>query len=80
MPVNDAYTLGEVKANRIVIECETCQRRGEWSTARLIEKYGANMGMPGLKNLLVSCREKALNENAPCHARYSPETRESWRR
>lgn len=80
MPVNDAYTLGEVRAARIVIECEKCDRRGEWSTQRLIEKHGADMGMPGLKSLLVSCREKALNENAPCQAKYSPETRKSWQR
>jgi hypothetical protein len=79
MPVNNAYTLGEVKAAWVEIECEKCNRHGRYSTARLIETHGANMGMPGLKSELVSCREKAVNENAPCQARYSEETRKSWR-
>jgi hypothetical protein len=78
MPLNDVYTLGEVRANRIVIECEKCSRRGEWSTARLIEKYGADMGMPGLRNVLVTCPNQVLNENASCQAMYSKETRLSW--
>lgn len=78
MPTNGAYTLGEVRAARVTIECEKCSRRGEWSTQRLIEKHGADMGLPGLKNILVSCQEKALNENAPCQAKYSQETRLSW--
>lgn len=78
MPSNGAYTLGEVRANRIVIECEQCQRRGEWATQRLIEKHGADMGLPGLKSMLVSCAHQKLNENAPCQAHYSKETRLSW--
>jgi hypothetical protein len=78
MPVNDAYTLGEVRAEWIEIDCEKCNRRGEWSTQRLIQKHGPDMGLPGLKNILVSCQEKAISENAPCQAKYSQETRLSW--
>lgn len=78
MPRNDAYTLGEVRASRVVIECERCDRRGEWSTQRLIEKHGADMGLPGLKSMLVSCQHQKFNENAPCQAHYSQETRLSW--
>ena len=78
MPVNGAYTLGEVRANRIVIECDQCQRRGEWSTARLVEKHGADIGLPELKTLLVTCEARAIDENAPCQAHFSKETRLSW--
>lgn len=78
MPVNGAYTLGEVRANRVVIECSTCDRRGEFSTQRLIEKHGADIGLPALKSILVTCEHQKLNENAPCQAHYSKETRLSW--
>ncbi len=80
MPINDAYTLGEVRANRVVIECDQCQRRGEWSTARLIDRYGPDMGMPSLKRMLADCARQRLNENSGCQARYSKETRMSWSR
>lgn len=78
MPRNGAYDLGEVRAARVVLECETCDRRGEFSTARLIEKYGPDIGMPALKGELVKCPNQQLNENAPCQAHYSKETRLSW--
>lgn len=78
MPINDAYTLGEVRAARVVIECEQCDRRGEWSTQRLIEKHGADMGLPALKTILATCAHQKVNENAPCQAHYSGETRKSW--
>jgi hypothetical protein len=78
MPRNGAYVLGEVRAARVVIECEQCERRGEWSTQRLIDKYGADMDLPHLKSLLVICEHQKLNENAPCQAHYSKETRLSW--
>ena len=78
MPISGAHTLGEVRAARIVIECEQCDRRGEWSTRRLIERHGADMGLPSLKTILATCADQKFNENAPCQARYSRETQLSW--
>src|SRR5690606_13592205 len=55
MPINGAYTLSEVRAARVVIECERCNRRGDYSTARLIERFGADCSMPTVKGHLVDC-------------------------
>lgn len=78
MPYNGAYILGEVRADRIIIECDTCSRRGEYSTQRLIDTHGADIGMPALKSKLVVCPMQATNENVACQAIYSKETRLSW--
>jgi hypothetical protein len=79
MPLNGAYTLGEVRAARVVIECELCSRHGDFATQRLIEKFGPDMGLPDLKAELVqNCRERIYNPNAPCQAKFSQETRLSW--
>jgi hypothetical protein len=78
MPPNGAYDLGEVRAARVVIECEQCNRRGEYSTQRLLERFGPDIGMPALKGVLVKCPSQQINENAPCQARYSKETMMSW--
>lgn len=78
MPRNGAYDLGEVRAARVVIECEQCDRRGEYSTQRLLEQYGPDIGMPDLKNRLAPCPNRERDKNQPCQAHYSKETRLSW--
>lgn len=78
MPRNGSYELGEVRAARIVIECELCQRRGDYSTQRLLQQYGPNISMPDLKSTLVSCPNRESDPNQPCNAHYSKETRLSW--
>ena len=78
MPRYGAYNLGEVRAARVVIECATCDRRGDYSTQRLLQQYGPDIGMPDLKSRLVSCPNRMHDPNQPCQAFYSKETRLSW--
>lgn len=80
MPRNGSYTLGEVTADRVVVECEICNRRGSYSTAGLVEKYGADVTMPDLKFKLVNCQNIDTSNLEPCKAVYSRETRMSWQR
>lgn len=80
MPGNGAYTLGDVRAPRIVIECDLCQRRGDWSTQRLLETHGPDISMPDLKFELITCKNIDTSNLTPCKAEYSKETRLSWQR
>lgn len=80
MLTKDAYILGDVRAARVVLECDLCSRRGEWSTQRLIDKHGRDITMPDLKAELVTCTELRVNPLSPCRATYSAETRQSWQR
>lgn len=80
MPLNGAHTLDEVRADKVVIECGPCDRRGEYVTARLIQRFGGDMGLPALKGLLVTCPNADPDHLKPCQAVYSRETRMSWQR
>lgn len=60
MPRNGAYSLGEVRAARVVVECEQCDRRGDYSTQRLLQRFGPDIGMPQLKPKLVTCPNREL--------------------
>ncbi len=73
-----SYTLADVKADRIVIECQRCNRRGNFSTARLLEKYGPDIALPDLKLELVTCRISEAAGLDGCKSGYSEETRRSW--
>lgn len=78
MARNGAYDLGDVRAARIVLECAACDRRGEYSTQRLLQQHGPDIGMPELKSKLVTCPNRERDPNQPCQAHYSKETRLSW--
>lgn len=39
MPTGGAYTLSEAP-DRIVIDCQTCKRHGEFDRARAIQRHG----------------------------------------
>lgn len=79
MPQGGAYILRDVRAQKIVIVCERCDRRGQYDTARLIEKYGAEAGLPGLLSQLARCRDPLASGGLDgCKAHYSKETVASW--
>lgn len=80
MRAPDAYTLAHVRANRVIVECETCDRRGEYSTARLIETHGADITLPDLRDKLVTCPHANSHMLMGCKATYAQETRDSWQR
>ena len=73
-----SYTLSDVKAERVVLECAQCNRRGSYSTERLIQQHGPDITLPDLKNMLVKCRTSEAAGLEGCKARYSDETVRSW--
>lgn len=78
MPRNGAYILGDVRAARVIIECELCQRRGDYSTERLVQRFGPDIALPDLKRELVNCPNIDEKNLTPCQAGYAKETRLSW--
>lgn len=44
--------LGRCPNPRLKIQCEPCGRRGDYSTARLVERFGADMALPDLLTAL----------------------------
>ncbi|HEV7437049.1 MAG TPA: hypothetical protein VGO22_19625 [Pseudorhizobium sp.] len=81
MPTSGSYLLSDVTADKVVIVCEQCQRRGEYATARLLEKHGPDIAMPDLKTHLVgTCGDSYSTNLVGCKARYAPETIASFKR
>lgn len=80
MPRSGSHVLSEVRADRVEIECSECNRRGSYSTARLLEQYGPEMRIPDLKAELVTCPHLDDNLLNPCKAMFSLATRLSWGR
>lgn len=81
MPMNGAIVLADVRADKIIIECNECGRRGEFSTRRAIQNYGRTMGLPRLLTLTVRAAGCPNVDNLAlqgCKARYSDETQASW--
>lgn len=75
MPKDGTYRLVEYPAPRIVIECSKCNRRGDYSVARLLQRFGADMPMPTLlRELSGDCDEhRALRPR--CLATFAPGSR-----
>lgn len=80
MPANGSYTLADVRAERVIVECELCDRRGEYNTARLVQKHGPYITLPDLKFKLVTCPNIDTSNLNPCRAVFAKETRMSWQR
>lgn len=69
MPRNGVLLLSDYPHDMVGIECLKCNRRGRFSKARLMEKYG-DIDLPDLrKELATNCTGKSLN--FPCSARYT---------
>lgn len=65
-----ARTLGQIAAELDMIEvrCRRCERAGRYRVAGLIERFGADKGLPALgEDLSADCP----NRNAPLYQRCS---------
>jgi len=49
-----AVPLSEFPGEKIEIVCDACERRGFYAKARLVERYGAEAGLPDLLSKLTS--------------------------
>jgi hypothetical protein len=48
------FTLSEYPFDWIELACEKCERRGRLRKARLIEQYGPDYGVAGLRETLIA--------------------------
>ena len=52
-----AVTLGQVCASGVVmleVACRRCPRKGRYRVTRLIDRHGAGIGLPHLKQIIAS--------------------------
>ena len=70
MPLDDALTLSDLREPTLTIVCAPCGRRGRYSVARLIERYG-DAQLPGLRAEITGCpKARSVSFRDPCRARY----------
>jgi hypothetical protein len=62
---NGAWSLREFPLPLVRVKCDKCQRMGQYHTAKLIERYGADMNMPELRHVLAQCPRRS-NRSDPC--------------
>ena len=63
-----AHTLSDFLVPTLSIECEPCGRRGRYSVARLMEKYG-DAKLPELRHILANCpkaKSQSIMTGAKC--------------
>lgn len=60
-----AWSLGEFPLPLVRVKCDKCGRAGQYRTAKLIERYGADMVMPELRHVLAHCQRRHTM-NDPC--------------
>jgi hypothetical protein len=72
-----AHTLSDFRVPTLSIECEPCGRRGRYSVARLMEKYG-DAKLPELRHILANwpkARSQSIRDR--CRVRYGKDSRAS---
>lgn len=50
-----AWTLGEFPLPLVRLSCAKCGRRGQYWTAKLLERHGPDTAMPELRHVLAQC-------------------------
>lgn len=80
--MNGAYTLAHVRADKIELVCDRCDRHGKLSVQKLIERYGVDTALPEIKNLIArdgGCTYVGNNSDI-CRAKFSRDGVLSWTR
>lgn len=80
MSAPGALTLTHVRADKISIQCRQCQRKGVYTVAKLMARYGTEITLPSLKDEIVAdagCPQ-ARSMTDPCKATYTRESVLSW--
>jgi hypothetical protein len=62
---NGAWSLDEWPLPLVRVSCTKCGRAGQYHTATLIERYGANMVLLELRHVLAQCPLRHTM-NDPC--------------
>lgn len=67
--------LGRFPHPRLSIQCEPCGRRGDYSTARLVDRFGPEIRLPDLLSALSADCPERQKFQARCFAVYAEESR-----
>jgi hypothetical protein len=66
-----AVPLSEFPLPMVEIACDRCQRHGWYSKARLVAKYGPEIGLPDLRTRLTpDCPQRIGSAARACGASY----------
>jgi hypothetical protein len=61
--------LREYPGEIVRLSCEKCGRSGQYRKQKLIERYGADMRLPGLREEIAQCERQGQMRDA-CMVRY----------
>jgi hypothetical protein len=67
--ITGALTLSEYPGDVVRLTCEKCGRSGQYRKQSLIERYGADIGLPDLREQIAQC-ERARKMHDACPVRY----------
>jgi hypothetical protein len=67
-------TLGDLvgRLDRLRVECRKCGRKGEYSVARLVERYGAHMAIAEWRDMVAEGCPKRAPEHLKDYGRTDP--------
>jgi hypothetical protein len=67
--MNGSLQLFEYPGDIVRLSCEKCGRSGQYRKQTLIERYGADMRLPDLREEIAHCERRGLMHDA-CMVRY----------
>jgi len=62
--MTDTLCLGAYPSDTVRLACRRCERRGQYPKAALIERHGADMPLPDLRNAIAQCERAGALGNA----------------
>ena len=67
--MNGSLLLSEYPAEVVRLSCEKCGRAGQYRKQTLIERYGADIRLPDLREEIANCERRGQMHDT-CMARY----------
>ena len=64
-----SLTLSEHPGDLVRLACEKCGRSGQYRKTKLIERYGAGIRLPDLREEIAQC-ERARKMHDACRVHY----------
>jgi hypothetical protein len=62
-----SLSLRDYPTKTVHSSCTKCGRSGRYQKRTLIEKYGADIRLPDLRELIANCRHRDLHDACMCH-------------
>jgi hypothetical protein len=67
--MSGSLQLSEYAGDMVRLSCEKCGRSGQYRKQKLIERYGADIRLPDLRQEIAQCRRHGqMREHAHCSA------------